>query len=86
MPCRARCAARRLGNVIIDTCGTCDVVWLDFGELKQMEDAPGQDRGRLPPAILADAPAPSSDPRVQGATEAVAASVVLTLLGSILGD
>jgi Zn-finger nucleic acid-binding protein len=34
------------GNVIIDTCDTCDQVWLDFGELKQIVDAPGQDRGR----------------------------------------
>ena len=34
------------GNVIIDTCETCDLVWLDFGELQQIVDAPGQDRGR----------------------------------------
>jgi Zn-finger nucleic acid-binding protein len=33
------------GNVVIDSCGTCDVVWLDFGELKQIVDAPGRDRG-----------------------------------------
>jgi Zn-finger nucleic acid-binding protein len=33
------------GNVVIDTCATCDVVWLDFGELKQIVDAPGRDRG-----------------------------------------
>jgi Zn-finger nucleic acid-binding protein len=73
------------GNVIIDTCGTCDLVWLDFGELKQIEDAPGQDRGRLPRAIP-DAPTVSSNPVVHGATGAAAASVVLTLLGSILSD
>jgi hypothetical protein len=73
------------GNVIIDTCGTCDLVWLDFGELKQIEDAPGQDRGRIPRAIVAAA-APSSDPVLEGATEAATASVVLTLLGSILSD
>jgi Zn-finger nucleic acid-binding protein len=36
------------GNVIIDTCATCNLVWLDFGELKQIGDAPGQDRGRVP--------------------------------------
>jgi Zn-finger nucleic acid-binding protein len=34
------------GNVIIDTCDGCDLVWLDFGELQQIVDAPGQDRGR----------------------------------------
>jgi Zn-finger nucleic acid-binding protein len=33
------------GNVVIDSCATCDVVWLDFGELKQIVDAPGRDRG-----------------------------------------
>ncbi len=34
------------GNVVIDTCSRCDVIWLDRGELKQIADAPGQDRGR----------------------------------------
>lgn len=34
------------GNVILDTCERCNLVWLDFGELKQIVDAPGQDRGR----------------------------------------
>ena len=34
------------GNVIIDTCETCDLLWLDFGELQQIANAPGQDRGR----------------------------------------
>ena len=33
------------GNVVIDTCETCELVWLDFGELKQIVDAPGKDRG-----------------------------------------
>lgn len=33
------------GNVVIDSCATCDVIWLDFGELKQIVDAPGRDRG-----------------------------------------
>lgn len=34
------------GNVVIDTCSRCDVIWLDFGELRQIADAPGRDRGR----------------------------------------
>jgi Zn-finger nucleic acid-binding protein len=34
------------GNVVIDTCTACDLVWLDFGELAQIVDAPGRDRGR----------------------------------------
>lgn len=33
------------GNVVIDGCTRCDVVWLDFGEIKQIVDAPGRDRG-----------------------------------------
>ena len=41
------------GNVVIDTCSACDMVWLDYGELKQITDAPGQDRGtRAAPATL----------------------------------
>ena len=34
------------GSVVIDTCPTCNVVWLDFGELRQIAEAPGKDRGR----------------------------------------
>jgi Zn-finger nucleic acid-binding protein len=33
------------GNVVIDTCSTCDLIWLDHGELTEMVDAPGSDRG-----------------------------------------
>lgn len=33
------------GNVVIDNCTTCDLVWLDYGELRQIVDAPGRDRG-----------------------------------------
>jgi Zn-finger nucleic acid-binding protein len=33
------------GNVVIDNCARCDAVWLDFGELRQIVDAPGRDRG-----------------------------------------
>ncbi|MCA1560472.1 MAG: zf-TFIIB domain-containing protein [Acidobacteria bacterium] len=33
------------GNVVIDRCEPCDIVWLDFGELRQIVDAPGRDRG-----------------------------------------
>ncbi len=33
------------GNVVIDSCIPCDLVWLDFGELKQIVAAPGKDRG-----------------------------------------
>jgi Zn-finger nucleic acid-binding protein len=45
------------GAVVIDTCDGCDAVWLDFGELRQIVDAPGRDRGsRNQPAR----PAPAS--------------------------
>ena len=33
------------GNVVIDSCARCDLVWLDFGEIRQIVDAPGRDRG-----------------------------------------
>ena len=34
------------GNVVIDACERCHVIWLDFGELRQISNAPGRDRGR----------------------------------------
>lgn len=46
------CSARMIthpyygpGNVVIDNCSTCDLIWLDFAELKQIVAAPGRDRG-----------------------------------------
>jgi Zn-finger nucleic acid-binding protein len=33
------------GHVVMDRCTACDVVWLDYGELNQIIDAPGPDRG-----------------------------------------
>ena len=41
------------GNVVIDTCSACDLIWLDHGELSEMIDAPGSDRG---------APLPEEEP------------------------
>jgi len=45
------CAARMItdwyygpGNIIIDTCPACDLVWLDAGEMRRVVDAPGGDR------------------------------------------
>ncbi len=38
------------GNVVMDGCPTCDTVWLDYGELKQIVDAPGADRGTRDPS------------------------------------
>lgn len=33
------------GSVIMDRCVGCDLVWLDYGELNRIVDAPGADRG-----------------------------------------
>ena len=33
------------GNVVIDSCQRCDLIWLDFGELRQITEAGGRDRG-----------------------------------------
>jgi len=33
------------GNVVIDICPTCQLVWLDYGELSIIVNAPGRDRG-----------------------------------------
>ncbi len=33
------------GNVVIDNCTRGDLIWLDFGEMRQIVDAPGRDRG-----------------------------------------
>jgi Zn-finger nucleic acid-binding protein len=47
------------GNVVIDSCETCELVWLDFGELKQIVAAPGKDRGsrEMVPLDTANTPA-----------------------------
>ena len=33
------------GNAVIDTCSACELIWLDYGELTQLVEAPGRDRG-----------------------------------------
>ena len=38
------------GNIVMDLCIACDWVWLDYGELKQIADAPGVDRGSRDPS------------------------------------
>jgi Zn-finger nucleic acid-binding protein len=34
------------GNIVVDNCPYCSVIWLDYGELASIRDAPGRDRGR----------------------------------------
>lgn len=36
------------GNIVIDSCTRCDLIWLDYGELRQIVEAPGRDRGQQP--------------------------------------
>jgi Zn-finger nucleic acid-binding protein len=56
------------GNVVLDNCAACDLIWLDFGELKQIVAAPGRDRGSREQVLRekADTPAvnltPSNEP------------------------
>jgi Zn-finger nucleic acid-binding protein len=33
------------GNIVIDTCHENDLIWLDYGELSKVVNAPGRDRG-----------------------------------------
>ncbi len=32
------------GNIIVDTCSNCHVIWLDYGEFSRIINAPGRDR------------------------------------------
>jgi Zn-finger nucleic acid-binding protein len=34
------------GNIFIDTCAHCSLIWLDYGEINQIVNAPGRDRGQ----------------------------------------
>jgi hypothetical protein len=33
------------GSFVIDSCVPCDVVWLDYGEIELVANAPGRHRG-----------------------------------------
>jgi Zn-finger nucleic acid-binding protein len=78
------------GNVVIDACDVCNHVWLDFGELKQIVDAPGQDRGgREQSAAAAARWSPSGGAAQGAAAESDAAagnreSHILDLLDDLL--
>jgi len=61
------------GNVVIDSCGQCELIWLDFGELEQIVAAPGKDRGSReqvlretanPPVVTVGDAAPFGGPDV----------------------
>lgn len=40
------------GNIVIDTCGSCNLIWLDYGEINKVINAPGSDRGRGARALV----------------------------------
>lgn len=66
------------GNIIIDTCHPCDLIWLDFGELQKVVNAPGRDRGvpRKPPKKEDSDPEPAQPPSLLGqALEELAAAL-----------
>jgi len=33
------------GVIVVDTCDQCLMIWLDYGELARVVNAPGRDRG-----------------------------------------
>jgi Zn-finger nucleic acid-binding protein len=35
------------GNIVVDTCFRCHVIWLDYGEMDIVIGAPGRDRAQL---------------------------------------
>jgi Zn-finger nucleic acid-binding protein len=73
------------GNVVIDTCRKCDLVWLDFGELQQITDAPGLDRGQ-PPKVTQRQPEGDASPAADEDSGQVAAPMtVADLFVSIFG-
>ena len=40
------------GTIVIDTCGSCNLIWLDYGEINKVINAPGSDRGRGARALV----------------------------------
>lgn len=47
------------GNVVVETCDACDLIWLDYGELQRIVDAPGRDRGNRQPVSTFYDPRPA---------------------------
>lgn len=49
------------GNVVVDTCAVCRLIWLDHGELAAIERAPGQRKPAPPSYVRPLTPVPSQD-------------------------
>jgi Zn-finger nucleic acid-binding protein len=73
------------GHVVIDTCRSCDLVWLDFGELQQITDAPGDDRGRPARITERHAEPDSSSDSDDDSGQVAAPMTVADLFVSIFG-
>ena len=73
------------GNVVIDSCEACAHVWLDFGELRQIVDAPGRDRGtrEVPRPIEGEAFGNSLTGYREVGTGSADALDLLTLIGRL---
>lgn len=74
------------GNVVLESCEACDLVWLDHGELRQIVDTPGRDRGsREQPAVRRGREAPSAgDVNARRYARSSSASVDLSDLFDLL--
>jgi Zn-finger nucleic acid-binding protein len=74
------------GNVVIDSCEPCELVWLDFGELRQIVDAPGKDRStrQMPRPVMGEPVGNSiTGTRVVGSGPTTDAVDLLTLIGRL---
>jgi Zn-finger nucleic acid-binding protein len=72
------------GAIVMDTCESCDNVWLDANELKRIVDAPGKDRGSrgVPeqPWAPTSIPVSATDPDVPRTRHPDLVSLLLDLL------
>jgi Zn-finger nucleic acid-binding protein len=63
------------GNIVIDTCHKDDLIWLDYGELEKVVNAPGRDRG-----------VPRRKPQIKKADKQNQAKKKRTILDQLLID
>jgi len=65
------------GNIVIDTCHPCDLIWLDYGELQKVVHAPGRDRG-----VPRKKPAEGGEEKKEDKKRSVIDQSFIDLLGS----